>query len=330
MTYIGVPSIAEVHLDSPNAIEQPAHQEWFAKVAKHTGHLAQGGDIFIGGVSREDHGGIALRANFFLQAIQQAIGTTPRHVHRGDNDCRGFVSNDRQALDAAGRREHSVAALTQIGFVQAGKFWIVVGNQNRRLHHRCPFSEVTAYGPTASCPTRMNSPGRFVELRLHDAIRVTGAGAALHSSTGNRKTRGRGTLLENILNGLDSESVMSGGPDNVVEFEGSLADLIEDPESFEITTREEGKDRGYLFRNRCIIRCAADGVTFRVLTSLFGLPDGEEIKIEKDYSRDLTDPQMELRLQHNPSGEGQRLPSLQYLGTHSEMKRRVGVVRVRQ
>jgi hypothetical protein len=104
---------------------------------------------------------------------------------------------------------------------------------------------------------------------------------------------------------------------------------IDDPESFEITTREAGQDRGYVFRHRCMIRSAANGTTYRVLTSLFSQPDGEEIKIEKDYSRDLIDPQMELRLQHNSGGQQQRPSVLQYEGTHSEMKRRTGVVRVR-
>ena len=73
----------------------------------------------------------------------------------------------------------------------------------------------------------------------------------------------------------------------------------------------------------------ADGSTYRVLTSLFAQPDGEEIKIEKDYSHDLSDPQMELRVQHNSGSDGPRLPVLQYVGSHSEMKRRSGVIRLR-
>ncbi|MBC7815973.1 MAG: hypothetical protein IAG10_03635 [Planctomycetaceae bacterium] len=104
---------------------------------------------------------------------------------------------------------------------------------------------------------------------------------------------------------------------------------IDDPESFEIRTSEADQRRGYVFRNRCIIRRAADGSTYRVLTSLFAQPDGEEIKIEKDYSRDLSDPQMELRVQHNSGSDGPRLPILQYVGSHSEMKHRSGIVRLR-
>lgn len=104
---------------------------------------------------------------------------------------------------------------------------------------------------------------------------------------------------------------------------------IEDPESFEITTREAHQGRGYVFRNRCIIRRSASGSTYRILTSLFGQPDGEEIKIEKDYSQSLTDPEMELRVQQHSNDAGRRSHVLQYAGSHSEMKRRSGVIRVR-
>lgn len=104
---------------------------------------------------------------------------------------------------------------------------------------------------------------------------------------------------------------------------------IEDPESFEITTCEANQACGYVFRNRCIIRRSDNGSTYRILTSLFGQPDGEEIKIEKDYSQNLTDPQMELRVQLHSSDAGPRSIVLQYAGRHSEMKRRTGVIRVR-
>lgn len=103
---------------------------------------------------------------------------------------------------------------------------------------------------------------------------------------------------------------------------------IDDPESFEIRTKEAGESRGHTFRHRCIIRRAPDGSTFRFVTSLFSQPDGEEFKIEKDYSRNLVDPQMELRVQRNAATSGQRLPILQYVGSHSEMKRQSGQVRV--
>lgn len=103
---------------------------------------------------------------------------------------------------------------------------------------------------------------------------------------------------------------------------------INDPESFEIRTKETGEHHGYTFRHRCIIRRAPDGSTFRVITSLFAQPDGEELKIEKDYSCNLVDPQMELRIQTNAVPNGQRLPALQYVGSHSEMKQQRGRVRV--
>lgn len=105
---------------------------------------------------------------------------------------------------------------------------------------------------------------------------------------------------------------------------------IDDSESFEIRTMERDGNRGFQFRHRCIIRRGADDSTYRVVTSFFAQPDGEEFKIEKDYSQSLIDPQMEFRVQQKNHDHGQQAPVLQYLGRHSEMKRRTGLVRVRQ
>lgn len=104
---------------------------------------------------------------------------------------------------------------------------------------------------------------------------------------------------------------------------------IDDPESFQFRTRDTDDGRGYTFRNHCIVRRSTDGSTYRILTSRFALPDGEEIKIEKDYSVSLTDPQMELRVQPPSCAVGGQTPILQYSGRHSDIKRRCGNIHVR-
>ncbi|MHC4876059.1 MAG: hypothetical protein ACYTGL_06140 [Planctomycetota bacterium] len=101
---------------------------------------------------------------------------------------------------------------------------------------------------------------------------------------------------------------------------------IEDEESFELFTTESPETSGYRLQRRVMIREGNDGEEYRIVTTRFQRPDGEELKIEKDYSESLTDPNVSIRL-YNAASKTE--PILHVEGVQSQLKsKRNGIVRV--
>ncbi len=100
---------------------------------------------------------------------------------------------------------------------------------------------------------------------------------------------------------------------------------IEDPESFQIVTTESHPIDGYRLLRSTIKRTSPEnGEEYKVITTRFILPNKEEIKIEKDFSQSLTDPQVEIRLTADRSGRQRGSHYLEYLGRQSELNQRSG------
>lgn len=96
---------------------------------------------------------------------------------------------------------------------------------------------------------------------------------------------------------------------------------IESEDAFRIVTRER-RGGQYQLMQRRLVNESADGSAYRILTCRFALPDGEEIKIEKDYSEGAADPLVSIRFDLTRGSERQW--QLQYDGRQSDLKRQSG------
>jgi|GEM_PF-1980341 len=100
---------------------------------------------------------------------------------------------------------------------------------------------------------------------------------------------------------------------------------IEDPDSFQIVTTESQPGESYRLMRATMKRTSPEnGEAYKVITTRFILPNKEEVKIEKDYSRSLIDPQVEIRITADRSGRTRGSHYLEYRGHQSELNQRTG------
>lgn len=94
---------------------------------------------------------------------------------------------------------------------------------------------------------------------------------------------------------------------------------IEDDQAFHLTT-SESEGAGYTLSWNVLKRPASDDQHYRIITLKFLLPDGEAVRIEKDYSEDNVNPQLTIRFQKDKREPGERLEIFEYTGMQSELK----------
>ena len=99
---------------------------------------------------------------------------------------------------------------------------------------------------------------------------------------------------------------------------------IEDPESFQIVTKEAGDIGSYRILRHTVKRTAETGEEYRIITTRFVLPDDEEIKIEKDYSQSPIDPEVEIRLWIDQTAKKRGEKFFEYQGLQSQLNQRTG------
>ena len=102
---------------------------------------------------------------------------------------------------------------------------------------------------------------------------------------------------------------------------------IEDPESFQIVTQEKDDIGSYRLMRSTFKREGADGVEYKIITCRFIMPDGEEIKIEKDYSVSRTDPLLHIRLLKAGPAVTREDLKLEFDGGQSQLNQRFGRLR---
>lgn len=117
----------------------------------------------------------------------------------------------------------------------------------------------------------------------------------------------------NLLSGLD------GAIFNFIGLMGRMRHTLGfgDQESFHVETTEEG-EHGYQLLYRILAR-SGQGGGYRILTCQFQLPNGEYVKIEKDYSRGRSDVSVSIRL-HGRT----QLRGLRFDGTQAELRKHRG------
>ncbi|MBD3673220.1 MAG: hypothetical protein HUJ26_06800 [Planctomycetaceae bacterium] len=104
---------------------------------------------------------------------------------------------------------------------------------------------------------------------------------------------------------------------------------IQDPESFQLVTSEPEEDGSYqCLRSTLHRRSAENNEEYKIITTRFILPDQEEIKIEKDFSRSTIDPDVLLRVTADRSGRERGPYLLEYRGRQSELNQRTGRLKV--
>lgn len=98
---------------------------------------------------------------------------------------------------------------------------------------------------------------------------------------------------------------------------------LDDPDSFEIQTRESDGGSYYAAR-RILKRTDPAGNEYRIVTCRFRLPNADECKIEKDYSDNRSNPVVILRLTSATSARGGDERQITFEGTQAQLNRHDG------
>jgi len=104
---------------------------------------------------------------------------------------------------------------------------------------------------------------------------------------------------------------------------------IDDPNSFQLVTQESDGNESYRLLRATLKRKSAEtSDLYRIITTRLILPDQEEIKIEKDFSGNPIDPDVQIRITADRSGRQRGPFSLQYRGRQSELNQRSGRIKI--
>lgn len=103
---------------------------------------------------------------------------------------------------------------------------------------------------------------------------------------------------------------------------------LDEPESFHLVTTEPKTQGHYQFLRATLHKKSAENQQeYKIITTRLILPDLEEIIIEKDFSKNSTNPDVHIRVTADRSGRQRGEYQLEFRGRQSELNQRSGLLK---